>query len=210
MQAQRYTEKQELIAAREAGLAAPPVPAPASAAAWEQHHYRRVAARGTYHHEGSIFIGPRSPPKVRVLSLPVFDGVAAGPRHVDLVSGCLHDLLLQRGVETGGSGLISQPGREAGFLLVTPLKLSTGEPGGVVLVNRGWIPSSMRKAAPDELFPEGECDIVVVPRPSEKASSYVVSFTRPGPGHSEARCTGSCRERGERGRETERERTRDR
>jgi len=66
---------------------------------------------------------------------------------------------------------MSTHGRETGYLLVTPLKVGGG---GTIFVNRGWVPASIKAAIPKEMLPEGECSLVVVPRPSEKGGRAVM------------------------------------
>mmetsp|Transcript_31030 Transcript_31030/g.99533 ORF Transcript_31030/g.99533 Transcript_31030/m.99533 type:complete len:308 (-) Transcript_31030:242-1165(-) len=70
------------------------------------------------------------------------------------------------GLTQGGSGLMSAPGKESGFYVVTPFKVK--ESGQWILVSRGWIPRRMRKDYP---ISQGDEEITLVLTPQPKAGS---------------------------------------
>uniref|UniRef100_A0A7S0HYY9 SURF1-like protein n=1 Tax=Hanusia phi TaxID=3032 RepID=A0A7S0HYY9_9CRYP len=70
------------------------------------------------------------------------------------------------GLTQGGSGLMSAPGKESGFFVVTPFKVK--QSGQWILVSRGWIPRRMRENYP---LSAGEERITLVLTPQPKAGS---------------------------------------
>ncbi|KAL6061259.1 surf-like protein [Balamuthia mandrillaris] len=58
----------------------------------------------------------------------------------------------------------------AGYLLVTPFRRTDGS---IILVNRGWAPSTWKNDSPNEQQPKGVVSIVGMLRPGEKAKSFV-------------------------------------
>uniref|UniRef100_A0A1E1WLF5 SURF1-like protein n=1 Tax=Pectinophora gossypiella TaxID=13191 RepID=A0A1E1WLF5_PECGO len=67
--------------------------------------------------------------------------------------------------------LVSDPKTNQGWLVVTPFKLINGE---VILVNRGWIPQSMRpKEKRQSSMVKGELELVGVVRLTEKRAPFM-------------------------------------
>ncbi|XP_063424479.1 surfeit locus protein 1-like [Mytilus trossulus] len=82
---------------------------------------------------------------------------------------------------SGHGGSLLSSGRQTGFWLITPLKLS--DRNATILVNRGWIPKNKdeRKLYKrPETQPEGEVEIVGVVRTDEKKNSFT---PKNNPGH---------------------------
>jgi surfeit locus 1 family protein len=117
-------------------------------------HYTRVAMRGTFDHANEILIGPRVPPKR---------------------------------AHGGGMDIAEVEGESNGFIVVTPLILDdVGEEGGsrsfrgsggggVVLVNRGWIPNPEKtkfKTEPALRFTTGSVRVTGVVHPPEQPRMF--------------------------------------
>ncbi len=92
-QVQRLNWKRDLIAQREAALAAAPAPLPKTADAARAMEFRRVAAAGVFMHDKEIFVGA------------------------------------------------SAEANRTGYHVLTPLREAGG---GIVLVNRGFIPAELK------------------------------------------------------------------
>jgi len=139
-QSQRYFEKEELMRKRKQELSNPPVPLPPYTVCAKSelrgdaspiHHFEigyypplqkselkennRVKLTGAYRCSDTILIGPRGPP----------------PGSLDK-SG-------PNAAMAGKGGMSTSP---QGYYLITPLRRLDGK--GTVLVNRGWLPMSMR------------------------------------------------------------------
>lgn len=74
------------------------------------------------------------------------------------------------GAAAYGGGLVSS-GKETGYYLVTPFRMS--ETGQVLLLNRGWVPRSIKDNLPPESLPKEEVSVLIVPRPLEKPGTLV-------------------------------------
>ena len=71
-----------------------------------------------------------------------------------------------------GAGLISASNPQTGYFVITPFVPANSE-CDTLLVNRGWIPSSLKKqmqSAPDSTQLQS---IICVPRPGEKESMFI-------------------------------------
>ena len=154
-QADRYFWKEALIEERKRVLGREPQslkelllgndPLPAGAAVIDDPalHYTRVSVRGTFDHTNEILIGPRVPPKR---------------------------------AHGGGMDIAEVGGESDGFIVVTPLMLEEGEGsafqgGGIVLVNRGWIPNPEKtkfKTEPSLRFTTGPVTVTGVVHPPEQ------------------------------------------
>ncbi|KAI5641359.1 SURF1 family domain-containing protein [Phthorimaea operculella] len=67
--------------------------------------------------------------------------------------------------------LVSDPKTNQGWLVVTPFRLTNGN---VILINRGWIPQSMRpKELRQDSMLKGEVELVGVVRLSEKRAPFM-------------------------------------
>ncbi|XP_046976928.1 surfeit locus protein 1 [Vanessa cardui] len=78
-----------------------------------------------------------------------------------------NDVIMQR-----AGSLISDPKKNQGWLLITPFKLS--DSGEVILINRGWIPQSLRpKEKRQASMVKGEVELTGVVRLTENRSPFM-------------------------------------
>jgi len=151
-QTERYLEKIDLQAQRETELAMEPIIVSSTSrldsknnARQEKECFRRIKINGTFRHENELLVGPRGPPPGAL----AFSGPNSG---------------------RSGGGMSSSP---QGYFVLTPFESSNG--GGIVLVNRGWVPRHFVIQQPNQRIldtnwerPQGEISIVGVESKPER------------------------------------------
>jgi cytochrome oxidase assembly protein ShyY1 len=77
-------------------------------------------------------------------------------------------------LHASGTGLMSASNPQTGYFMITPF-VPTGVEFDPLLVNRGWIPTSMKKQMQEATDSTEQCSIICVPRPGEKQSMFITN-----------------------------------